>query len=973
MEALPFTPEGYNRAKSILQSRYGKESELVKAYVKEIMDLPVITSANPKKISEFSEKLSFCVQALETMKKLSQVNGNVPITLDKLPAIRGDLVRMDPEWEEWDFSQLSEAVRLWTKRNPVDAKGVPERETSEQFGRRRERSKKLFQARGQESKPISKCVYCGDGGHKASDCQKVSTLDERKQLLVRRKLCFNCTAPNHRVSECFSKNSCQHCHKRHHTSICDRNQTGRQTLMTASEINEGILPVVTVRVYGITCRALIDTGAGSSYASAKLLDLIKKKPCETKTRRVDMLISSRVTKLEVYDTVVEALDGSYQMSVKLTKVKKGELLSICNPKYDQLIHKYSHLQGVEITDHDIKEQLPVHVVLGSEEYARIKTDARPQIGREGEPLGEKTKLGWFIMSPGTEFDHNTMLLTQTSQSDYEDLCRLDVLGLADTTEHDLGVVHTEFKEKLQRSPEEWYETGLPWRGNHPTLPTNEQGSLRRLSSLIKKLERDNIIDEYDGIIREQIEGGIVEIAAEEVKGTEFYIPHKAVIREAAETTKMRIVYDASAKATQESPSLNECLYPGPSLQNKLWDVLVRQRAYPVVVAGDIRKAFLQIRIRECERDALRFHWRKGRGADIEVLRFTRALFGLAPSPFLLAGVLEAHFDAWEAREPEMVAELRRALYVDDLLTGGRNGTQAKQRKEKAMGDATFELHKWNSNLKQLEEESIQMQTPEDQTYAKQQLNVNPAESKMLGLKWDKQRDTLSVVFPTEEVQPTKRSILAKLAKIYDPLGLVAPITLTGKQIYRDVCETKAPWDAQLKDDLLQQWKKWEQQLPQERLVPRAIARFEEDIEEVELHSFGDASKGGVGAAVYAVVRQQSGITQQLVAAKSRLAKQGLTIPRLELVSAHMATNLLMNVRNALDNITPPKLYGWLDSTVPLYWIKGNGQYKEFVANRVAKIQLQKQITWRYVPSEENPADLASRGGRQVFRTLDDWT
>lgn len=436
MEALPFTPEGYNRAKSILQSRYGKESELVKAYVKEIMDLPVITSANPKKISEFSEKLSFCVQALETMKKLSQVNGNVPITLDKLPAIRGDLVRMDPEWEEWDFSQLSEAVRLWTKRNPVDAKGVPERETSEQFGRRRERSKKLFQARGQESKPISKCVYCGDGGHKASDCQKVSTLDERKQLLVRRKLCFNCTAPNHRVSECFSKNSCQHCHKRHHTSICDRNQTGRQTLMTASEINEGILPVVTVRVNGITCRALIDTGAGSSYASAKLLDLIKKKPCETKTRRVDMLISSRVTKLEVYDTVVEALDGSYQMSVKLTKVKKGELLSICNPKYDQLIHKYSHLQGVEITDHDIKEQLLVHVVLGSGEYARIKTNARPQIGREGEPVGEKTKLGWFIMSPGTEFDHNTMLLTQTSQSNYEDLCRLDVLGLADTTEHD---------------------------------------------------------------------------------------------------------------------------------------------------------------------------------------------------------------------------------------------------------------------------------------------------------------------------------------------------------------------------------------------------------------------------------------------------------------------------------------------------------------------------------------------------------
>ena len=99
MEALPFTAEGYNRAKSILQHRYGKELEIVKSYVREIIDLPHITSANPKKISELSEKLTYCVQALQTMKKLNQLDGNVSLTLDKLPAIRGDLVRTDPTWE----------------------------------------------------------------------------------------------------------------------------------------------------------------------------------------------------------------------------------------------------------------------------------------------------------------------------------------------------------------------------------------------------------------------------------------------------------------------------------------------------------------------------------------------------------------------------------------------------------------------------------------------------------------------------------------------------------------------------------------------------------------------------------------------------------------------------------------------------------------------------------------------------------
>ena len=482
--------------------------------------------------------------------------------------------------------------------------------------------------------------------------------------------------------------------------------------------------------------------------------------------------------------------------------------------------------------------------------------------------------------------------------------------------------------------------------------------------MTRTLQRSNLTVEYDGIIREQLQNNVVEIAPVEVVGKEFYIPHKAVIRETAETTKMRIVYDASARATPESPSLNKCLYPGPPLQNKLGDILVRQRAYPIAVTADIQKAFLQIRIRECERDALRFHWRKSEHGKLETLRFTRALFSLAPSPFLLGGVIEAHLDAWEEWEPEIVAELRRSLYVDDLLTGGRNTSQAQQRKDKAVqifSDATFQLHKWHSNVKQLEEDTNLTVSPEEQSFAKQQLNVKPSESKMLGLKWDKEQDTLAVVIPEEETQPTKRGILEKMAKIYDPLGLIAPLTLTAKQIYRELCEAKVQWDTKINGELLHRWKKWEQQLPREQQVPRSIASYQEALQEVELHSFGDASERGVGAAVYAVVRQSSGNTQRLVVTKSRLAKQGLTIPRLELIAAHMATNLLVNVRNALDNVPSPKMFGWLDSTVALHWIKGNGQYKQFVAIQVAKIQLHNEVEWRYVPTDENPADLASRG------------
>ena len=81
------------------------------------------------------------------------------------------------------------------------------------------------------------------------------------------------------------------------------------------------------------------------------------------------------------------------------------------------------------------------------------------------------------MSPGEEVDRSTMLLTQTSKTDYEKLCRLDIFGLADAPINDQETVCSEFKEQLTRNPAGWYETGLPWRGNHVSLPNNKQGSL----------------------------------------------------------------------------------------------------------------------------------------------------------------------------------------------------------------------------------------------------------------------------------------------------------------------------------------------------------------------------------------------------------------------------------------------------------------------------------------------------------------
>ena len=117
------------------------------------------------------------------------------------------------------------------------------------------------------------------------------------------------------------------------------------------------------------------------------------------------------------------------------------------------------------------------------------------------------------------------------------------------------------------------------------------------------------------------------------------------MRKAAQTTKVRIVYDASAKSSSKNVSLNECLETGTLLQNLIWDILTKSRFRPILLRGDIEKAFLQIRIREFERDVLRFQWVNSlESKNIKILRFTRLVFGLTQSPFILEGTLNKHFE-----------------------------------------------------------------------------------------------------------------------------------------------------------------------------------------------------------------------------------------------------------------------------------------------------------------------------------------
>ena len=213
-------------------------------------------------------------------------------------------------------------------------------------------------------------------------------------------------------------------------------------------------------------------------------------------------------------------------------------------------------------DTDEKEQLPVHVILGASDFDKIKMEKVRRVGKIGEPFAELIKMGWVMMSPARESDIVSALYTQTSISDYEKLCGTDILGLEKSHYNHDEFVFEKFKKQLNKSKEGWYETALIWRESKVPLRNSRCGSLGRMKSLLKNLnQRQEVREAYGCVIKDQLENNMIEdVTDTEINNSskEFYMPHRTVIRESAESTKLHVVYDASVKS-ESGFSLNDSL------------------------------------------------------------------------------------------------------------------------------------------------------------------------------------------------------------------------------------------------------------------------------------------------------------------------------------------------------------------------------------------------------------------------------
>ncbi|XP_055542571.1 uncharacterized protein LOC129728179 [Wyeomyia smithii] len=497
------------------------------------------------------------------------------------------------------------------------------------------------------------------------------------------------------------------------------------------------------------------------------------------------------------------------------------------------------------------------------------------------------------------------------------------------------------------------------------LGESKAAALRRFRLLEQRLEREaEMKEEYHRFMREYISLGHMRLLGmNQHSFGNFYLPHHPVVKESSTTTKVRVVFDGSAKSST-GVSLNEALLTGPVVQDDLLSIVLRFRKFPVALVADIEKMYRQVLIHPEDTPYQRILWRFNESDPIQTYELLTVTYRLAPSSFLATRTLQQLADDEGTAYPLADPILRKNFYVDDCLGGAQSVDEALQLRHELtelLSKGGLTLRKWTSNKLEVLQglSSEQIGTQSSFVFA-------PHESvKALGIGWEPETDELRFEskIVSRKAPESKRSILSSISQLFDPLELIAPVVIRGKMFMQELWLAHCDWDQPVPNAIQEKWKTYHRDLA-------GIAEYRIDRyaflphAKVQLHTFSDASESAYGACVYARSTDTHGnIRVKLLASKSRVAPlDRITLPRLELCAAEIASQLYAHVKTALQlEISDARF--WSDSTVTIQWLQAPSRtWKTFVANRVSKIQtLTHGYRWTYIPGKDNPADLVSRG------------
>ena len=1001
---------GYREARRLLTKRYGDDNHVASAYVDKLLQWQPIKSDDVTGLDELSIFMTGCSHAVDSSsysaselnhpKTLRQVCEKLPHSLQDRWRRRVDRIS-EEEARTVLFDDLAKFIEdeARIQSNPLFGKPASHPKSQERMSPRSRRdvysgTKRVMDHRVRTNLTMQvdagnhgpqSCSFCL-GPHSLEHCEAFCqiTESERREFIMRNGICFLCLFKGHIARDCS---------RRARTGGGSTAPRSDGPPVVASLANSGGsgLPVVPVKLRfrggpATVTYAFLDSGSSASFCKRSILDQLCVKGNHTQLTLstvggLDVAINSTlVTDLELQD-----LDEN--VSIPLPPIYSLDSIPVSEediPRRED-VEQWQHLK--EVSDELREVRAGVGLLIG----VNVPTAMEPLdvvASQGGGPFAIKTRLGWVINGPtkqpskqaGLRARVNRISITQSSAAYHEGIESLatDQCGLSVEDRRWLASVESECE-----MVDGHYSIPLPLKTKNVVLPNNKEVAMRRLLSLKKKFSDPRFAKEYQDFMQDMLDKGYAEEVAREDQGRNdgrvWYLPHHAV--QNPKKDKIRVVFDCASE--YRGISLNEELLSGPNLTNPLLDVLVRFRQGPVAFAADLEAMFYQVKVPEADRDFLRFLWWSNGDVNSapSEYRMTVHLFGASSSPSCASFALRrSALDFGDDCSAEAKSTVLSNFYVDDCLCStGTEGDAVRLAGElrSLCARGGFRLTKFVSNSRSV----LASVRREDRGKRVKELNLNrdhlPAE-RVLGVRWVVEADMIGLEVGSVTAAHTRRSMLAVVGSMYDPIGLSAPVILTGRLVIQELARQQIRWDDAVPAELQARWNKWASELHllsqvkiRRCLVPPGFGT----IASRELHHFSDASSQGYGTVSYLRMVNYKGETHaSFLFGKSRLAPiKGVSIPRLELTAATLSVRVNDMLQRCLQLPVDRVVY-WTDSTAVLRYIYNERtRFHVFVSNRLAIIHDgSSPQQWRYVSSHSNPADVASRGTHAAL-LKDDWT
>ncbi|XP_014361661.2 uncharacterized protein LOC106713372 [Papilio machaon] len=726
-------------------------------------------------------------------------------------------------------------------------------------------------------------------------------------------------------------------------------------------------------------RALIDQGSEASFITEATAQFLK-----LKRDSVNGVISgvgegqTQAKSMASFE-IVSLRNPEFSIQVNAFVLKR---LTSFIPSRDSSIHDWKEITNLPLADPTYSTPGRIDIILGAEIYGEILLDGFLKHSESSGPVAQNTRLGWILSGKikNELVQENRNIISMHIQPKEDEFLK----QFWEIEREPESIIKRKTKEELRceeiyeettyRNSEGRYVVRLPFKSPNPECLNGQSKeiALRRFKLLEKKLLKNTKLqEEYKNVMEDYLQQNHMRKITDERELRDnhvVYLPHHAVIRDDKQTTRVRVVFDASSKGVN-NVSLNDNLLVGPKLQSDLRHILIRWRCHRICIVADLVKMYRQVVVNEQDTDFQRILWRSNPHEPIQHYKLLRLTFGTSCAPYLAVKSLQQLAKDEQTKYPLAALITLQDYYMDDLLTGCETTEQAMEIYEQMnnlMRAGGFELQKWCSNSEDLLEHICKDNQRDNQLI---QFKSNDS-IKVLGLTWNKTNDNFQYHFQLPKSNEngedvTKRKVLSEIARLYDPMGWIASIVVRAKIFIQKLWIAKLSWDERLTPQLLHEWQQFKEDLPklEKIVIPRW---FHVSIgDNVELHTFADASQSAYAAAVYLKSTSKDGsIAVNLVIAKTKVApvEKKISIPRLELCAALLATKLVNEVSQVM-NIPKSKIYAWSDSTIVLAWIAGEpSRWTTFVSNRTSEIlTMLEPEQWRHVATDQNPADSASRG------------